>query len=139
MQAQDSSSGWENQFSVDVSAFISETIPNTGIRLLRARPQTEAALVHQLEIPRRRRLLRRQSPLRNTAVRLLQDVAPVGETSAGEVVYLVLSVVVDRRAWAGGWWLAIVPPQETDKFRAYSAAAREAFALQLRRNAEIQL
>jgi hypothetical protein len=70
VQSQDSSFDWENQFSIDASAFISETIPGTGVRLLRARPETEAVLAKQLEIPRRLELLRRQAPPHLTTARL---------------------------------------------------------------------
>jgi hypothetical protein len=89
----------ENQFSADASAFISETIPGTGIRLLQTRPETEATLTCQLDISRRLELLRRQAPRQGSTPRLLQDDAEVGVTSTGESVRLVLTVVIEPRRW----------------------------------------
>jgi hypothetical protein len=102
-------------------------ISGTGIRLLRVRPETETAIAYQLEIPRRLALLRRQAPTHLTAPRLIQDDAEVGVTSDGASVHLVLTVVVEPGQWSGGWFLAIVPPNETEAWQNYLTAARERF------------
>jgi hypothetical protein len=130
-----SSTDPENQFSVDASAFISETIPGTGIRLLHARPECEAELAKQLSIPLRLELLRRQASQQSTAPRMLQDDAKVGETSTGESVRLVLTVVVETRRWHGGWFIGIVPPDEIEAWQAYLASACEQFVLERRARA----
>jgi hypothetical protein len=127
MQVKDSSSDQENQFPIDVSAFISDTIPNTGIDLLRAKLETETALASQLGIKHRLELLRRQAPAHLTAARLLQDDAVVGVTNDGAVVHLVITVVVEPQQWSGGWFIAIVPPDENETWQAYLASAREQF------------
>jgi hypothetical protein len=128
MHLQDSSSDSENQFAIDVSAFICETVPGTGIRLLRARPETEPALASQLDIPKRLGLLRRQAPTQNTPTRLLQHVAAVGMTSDGAFIHLVLTVVLEvggeRHA---GWFLAIIPVSEVDRWQVYLNDSREWF------------
>ena len=132
MHVQDSSSGQEDQFSVDSAAFVSETIPNTGIRLLRPKPETEAALAQQLDIPRRLELLRRQGPTHPTAPRLLQDEAEVGTTSTGKAVRLILSVVAEPQQWSGGWFLSVVPPAEIGAWQVYLVDARKAIVAELR-------
>jgi hypothetical protein len=132
MHSKDSSSDSENQFAIDASAFISDLLPGTGIRLLRPRPESERALASQLDIARRLELLRRQAPPSSNTPRLLQDVAAVGQTSRGEVVYLVLSVLVERSEWVGSWFIAIVPPNETEAWQAYLAATRERIVLEAR-------
>jgi hypothetical protein len=126
MHIQDSSSDRDNQFSIDVSAFISETIPDIGIRLLRARLETEATLAGQLEIPRRLNLLRRQAPCHPSTSRLLQDAPRVGVTSDGACIHLVLtSIVLESGEWCGGWFIGIVPVGEAEAWQAYLAGARE--------------
>jgi hypothetical protein len=150
MHPQDSSSRAEDQFAIDVSAFIVEVIPNTGIKLLRPRAETEPALSRQLDIVHRLELLRRcagqkphpstNTPLQDVPIpgsdpadtRFLQNLAPVGETSRGETVYLILSAVVGSSRWQGGWGLAVVPPHESERFQAYLADAREAIIEELR-------
>jgi len=136
MHKKDSSSGDENQFSIDVSAFVSETISGTTIRLLRARPETQAALARQLDIPRRLELLRRCPRQRiqtgsSPSARFLQDCARVGETSAGETIFLVLSVIEDLPRWGGGWFLAVTPRDTEERFQCYLAASREAIVAEL--------
>jgi hypothetical protein len=135
MHREDSSSAGGNQFSIDASAFISETIPGTGIRLLRARPECEAELAKQLSIPLRLKLLRRQAPPRSNTPRLLQDDVEVGTTSTRETVCLILTVVVEPTHWHGGWCIAIVPLNEAEAWRAYLAGARAQFVLEARRRA----
>jgi hypothetical protein len=135
MQKQDSSSDRENQFAVDASKFISEALPNSGIRLLRSRPECETEVAKDLEIRRRLRLLRRQALLapQPTTARLLQDEARVGVTGAGASVHLILTVVVEPGGqWAGGWFVATVPPNEAERFQHYLVDAREATITQLR-------
>src|SRR5215468_9723051 len=61
MRPHNSSSGAEDQFSADLSTFHVESVPNTGIKLLRARPETEPALGRQLSISHRLKLLRRSA------------------------------------------------------------------------------
>jgi hypothetical protein len=157
MRLQDSSSGAEDQFFLDVSAFLVEFVPNTGIKLLRARPETEPALSRQLAIPYRLDLLRKSaerttgpSPEPPTAAALkdapasgssqtdtlfLQDVAPVGQTGAGETVYLALSIVVQPSQWRGGWFIGLVTPGATEVWQAHLTSAREAIVAQLQPNA----
>jgi hypothetical protein len=140
MQCQDPSRGNADQFIIDVSAFIAETIPDTGIRLLRAKPETEKQLALKFDIPRRLELLRRSAertsalslPPESDDAQFAQDYAPVGQTGTGETVYLVLSVVTERLRWTGGWWLAVVALNEAERFQSYLASAREAIVLQLR-------
>jgi hypothetical protein len=124
MHVQDSSSEQENQFPIDSSAFISETIPGTGIKLLRPKPETEETLARQLDILRRLELLRRQASRSSTAARLLQDDTRVGTTSDGASVHLVLTVVTEPEQWTGGWFIAVVPPDENETWQAYLANAR---------------
>jgi hypothetical protein len=165
MHPEDSSFPAEDQFSIDASAFIIEPIPNTGIKLLRAKLETEPALSRQLDIPRRLELLRRgaarsTSPNRTPSTspsqqpaslqdvpipgsgpadsHFLQDVASVGETSRGETVYLVLSVVTDHLRWQGGWFLGLVPPGETEVWQAHLTSAREQFVRELQQQSEVQ-
>jgi hypothetical protein len=141
MHVQDLPSDQENQFPTDVCAFISETIPGTGIKLLRPKPETEAALTNQLDIKRRLELLRRQAPApaHLTAPRLLQDVALVGVTSDGASVHLVITVVVEPPRWSGGWFIGVVPPDENETWQAYLASAREQFVLEVSRGVGLQL
>src|SRR5262249_40738237 len=146
-----------------------ESVPNTGIKLPHARPETEPALGRQLDILRRLELLRRSAdpavagstgsipsldhshlpalPLLKDLpafgsgpadTHFLQDVAPVGQTGIGETVYLALSAVVEPSRWKGGWGLALVPPDESERFQAYLADAREAIVAQLQHRAEVQ-
>jgi hypothetical protein len=108
---------------------------------LRARPETQAVLARQLDISRRLDLLRRPADppkaraegasVPSTDTHFLQDVVHVGETSRGEAVYLVLSVVVDPSRWNGGWFIGIVPLNEIGVWQAYLASAREAIVTQL--------
>jgi hypothetical protein len=135
MQLQDPSSEPDNQFSADSCSFISETIPDTGIRLLRPRPETEPALASQLQIPHRLELLRRQAPLHLTTARLLQDDSLVGTTSDGAPVHLVLTVVVEPGQWAGGWFIAVVAPNVSEAWKTYLIRAREQFVLEVRQGA----
>jgi hypothetical protein len=137
MQAQGLPPESENQFAVDASAFIEEVPPGTRIRLLRARPETEATLARQLEIPRRLELLRRQAPPRSNTPRLLQDAPRVGATSDGACIYLVLtSIVLESGEWCGGWFIATVPVGEAEAWQAYLATAREQFVLEERPHTE---
>jgi hypothetical protein len=56
---------------------------------------------------------------------LVQDEAEVGVTSDGASVHLVLTVVVEPGGqWSGGWFVATVPPDQTEKFRRYLALTR---------------
>jgi hypothetical protein len=132
MRAQDSSSSQENQFSIDASTFISDFIPGTGIRLLRARPACQAELAKQLSIPLRLELLRRQAPRQSPVPRLLQDDAEVGVTSTGEIVRLVLTVVTELEQWTGNWFVAVLPPSEIEAWKTYLAATREMIVLEAR-------
>jgi hypothetical protein len=128
MRLQDPSSEPDNQFSLSSSAFISDSIPNTRIRLLRARPQTEAALARQLEIPRRLELLARQASPSSTAARLLQNDTRIGTTSHGASIHLVLTVVLEVGGeWHAGWFLAIIPVSEVDRWQVYLNDSREWF------------
>src|SRR5262249_4773792 len=123
-----------------------ESIPNTGIKLLCGRPETEAALSRQLDIPHRFELLRRSAelppaPIKDAPVfsadtHFLQDVVLVGQTSTGQNVYLVLSVVLDQPQWAGGWWLAVVPVSEETPFTEYLVQARDCVIAGLRSEQE---
>jgi hypothetical protein len=148
MHSEDSSSRAEDQFAIDARDFIIEFISGTGIKLLRAKPETEPALSRQLDIPRRLELLRRGAdrkpqphptplPLEDDPgsnqpdTHFLQDVAPVGDTSRGETVYLVISALVEPSRWQGGWFIGIVPPNETETWQAHLASAREAIVVQL--------
>jgi hypothetical protein len=173
MRLHDSSSQPEDQTSsIDASAFLVESVPGTGIKLLRAKPETEAALARQPDIPRRLELLRRcaskvsaestpspphssnrtpppspsQPPTHLQDVPLpgsgpadshfLQDVQAVGETSRGETVYLVISALVEPSRWQGGWFIGIVPPNETEVWQAHLVSAREAIVTQLQAEAQ---
>jgi len=49
MHSKHPSDGGKDQFAVDASAFVFETIPGTAICLLRARPETGPTFAHQLE------------------------------------------------------------------------------------------
>jgi hypothetical protein len=144
MHSQDPLSRADDQFAIDVSAFLLESVPDTGIKLVRPRPETQAALATQLQIPHRLELLRRRAASTpahgssRTDTHFVQDVAPVGQTSLDETVYLVLSVIVEPSQWQGGWWLAVVPPHESERFAAYLASAREAGVAQLKYRAEAQ-
>src|SRR5206468_2662118 len=125
-----------------ISSFIVTSIPETGIKLLRARPETEKELVHQLDIPRRIELLRRTANAPRVAVQdapelssdplFLQDVALIGHTSIGENVYLILSIILDPPQWTGGWGLALVPNNNKELFEKYLAQAREEILAELR-------
>jgi hypothetical protein len=138
MHPQDSPPNLENQFGVDSSAFISEVIPNSTIRLLRAKPETEETLARQLDISRRLELLRRQAPTHLTASRLLQDDAEVGTTSDGASVHLVLTVVVKPGQWSGSWFIVTVPSNENGAWRAYLTGVREQFVREAGQRAETQ-
>jgi hypothetical protein len=168
MRSHNPSFGAEDQFAIDASAFTVEVIPDTGIKLLRAKPETEPALSRQLSIPRRLELLRRcatestssnhthsstppSSPPQPSSLQdvpipgssqsdshFLQDVQAVGETSRGETVFLVLSVVTDPLQWNGGWFIGIVPPDATEAWQAYLAGAREAIVAELQRQTKTQ-
>jgi hypothetical protein len=138
MHLQDSSSEQENQFPIDASAFISETIPGTGIKLLRPKPETEETLARQLDISRRLELLRRQASAQLTALRLLQDDAEVGTTSDGASVHLVLTVVAEPQQWSGSWFIVTVPSNETGAWRAYLTGVREQFVREAGQRAEVQ-
>jgi hypothetical protein len=123
MHSQDSSFEADDQFAIDVSAFLVEPVPGTNIKLLRAKPETEAAIGHQLDIAHRLELLRHTA---DRTPQFLQHTAPVGQTSAGETIYLILSVVSERHRWHGGWGLAVVSPEESERFEAYLRGARKA-------------
>jgi hypothetical protein len=157
MQSQDPSSDAIDQFSFDAAAFISETVPGTGIKLLRAKPETEPELSRQLHILHRLELLRRHSadpkphphptprledvPVSAsdpTAIQFLQDVAEVGQTSAGETIYLILSATVSPTQWQGGWGLAVVPLEDSERFQTYLTGAREVIVAELQRQTETQ-
>jgi hypothetical protein len=147
MHSEDPSSRAEDQFAIDVSAFHVETVPHSSIKLLRPRAEAEPELSRQLDIRRRLELLRRHaspkphphtphttSPLEDVpsdASHFVQDVAPIGETSRGETVYLAISALVEPSRWKGGWFLAIVSPQDSEGFQTYLAGAREAIVAQL--------
>jgi hypothetical protein len=135
MHLEDSSSDPEDQFEIDVSAFHIEPIPGTGIKLLRAKPETEESLLRELGIPLRLELLRHGAG-HQTDTHFLQDVAEVGQTSLGETVYLILSIVVDPSRWQGGWGLALVPVKEAERFGTYLADVREAIVTSLRTEQE---
>jgi hypothetical protein len=137
MHSEDHSFPAKDQFSIDVAAFVVETIPGTNIKLLRARPETEASLGTQLDITRRLKLLRRiAEPSPST---FLQDVTPVGQTSTGESVFLILSAIMKPSlGWHGGWGLAVVSPEESERFEAYLRGARKAIVAQLQYHAEMQ-
>jgi hypothetical protein len=162
MQPKDPSSSIEDQFSIDVSAFLTESVPGSGIKLLRARLDNEAAIARQLSIPDRLALLRRcatkparsaesiplsqHSPHRAATPPLkdeppsdrhfVQDVAQIGTTSRNELVYLVLSVLTEASTWMGGWFLVVASPDESERFQAYLTDAREAIVAQLQHGAE---
>jgi hypothetical protein len=148
MHFQDPSSSADDQFFLDVSAFLVEPVPDTGIRLLRARPETEPALASQLNIPHRLELLLKsaertsalepQHPSPTKDAYFTQNCAPVGQTGSGESIYLILSLVVDRLEWTGGWCLAVVPSDESERFQTYLADAYEAIVAQLQHRAEVQ-
>jgi hypothetical protein len=174
MHLEDLSSSAEDQFSIEASDFIIESVPDTGIKLLRPRAECEGSLARQLDIPRRLELLRRcadppsassgaeqRTSLQHSPNRpphtspsppsptpsledepesdsgpsadavFLQDVQAVGETSRGETVHLVLSVLVEPSRWQGGWFIAVVPTHESERFEAYLASAREMIVAQL--------
>src|SRR5206468_3148353 len=98
LHSQDPSFPPDDQFSIEVSSFIVTSIPGTGIKLLRARSETEKELARRLDIPRRIELLRRtadasekfvqNAPKLSPDIHFLQDVALIGHTSVGENVYL---------------------------------------------------
>jgi hypothetical protein len=133
MRKQDPPSARGIQFEIDPGAFVSEPILGTGIRLLRAQPETEATLAGQLEIPRRLELLRRQAPPHLTTPRLLQDDTVVGVDSNGAGIHLVLtSIVLESGVWHGGWFLTTVPTDELEAWQMYLAKARELFVREAR-------
>jgi hypothetical protein len=161
MRSEDLSSDAADQFGIDVSRFFVESIPDTGIKFLRPRPESEPKLSRQLDIRRRLELLRRcadrppatpPSPAAHTApphlqdvpgsdnseASILQDVAVVGESSAGETIYLILSTIIEPLSWTGGWFLASVPSEESALFQAYLEGAREAIVAQLQNQPEAQ-
>jgi hypothetical protein len=156
MHSHDSSFPVDDQFPIDISAFVIESIPDSGIKLLRPRVETEQVLSRQLDIPRRLELLRRSAareshPHTNTTLLqddpgrdpagslVLQDVAQVGESALGELVFLILTAVVEPARWRAGWGLGIVPAGESEVWQTYLTNAREAVAAQFQQRSEVEL
>jgi hypothetical protein len=148
MHSQHPSPSPGDQFSIDISAFIVESIPDSGIKLLRPKPENESALSRQLDIPRRLEILRRSAAREThphtiattllqgdlgdrTDTLVLQDVAQVGESALGELVFLILTAVVESARWRAGWGLGIVPAGETEAWQAYLAGVREQIVREL--------
>jgi hypothetical protein len=152
MHPEDPSFHADDQCSVDVADFILTSIPDSSIKLLQPRPEKESTLARQLNVLRQIELLRRcadpaaagsssnrtPSPSSSQPA-FLQDVILAGQTSIGETVYLVLSVVVEPPRWQGGWFLAVLPPHDSERFQAYLADAREAIVAQLQQQAGVEL
>jgi hypothetical protein len=126
------------QTSIDLAGCHSIAVARTGIRLLIPDKTAEQRLSTELNVSSRLATVR-QVALRGTRSRgrdpelFAQDRLLVGQTDDGHPIHLLTSILTTKRAWRGGWALAIVPLTDTDAFGEYLAASRVAVVADLRK------
>jgi hypothetical protein len=128
----------ENQLPLDLRGCHSIAVGSTSIRLLIPDKTAEQRLGAQLNVPSRLATVR-QAAMRGTRSRsrdpelFIQDCLLVGQTEDGHPIHLLTSILTTRRAWRGGWFLAVIPVGEAEAFGQYLASAQPALIADLRR------
>jgi hypothetical protein len=128
----------DNQPPLDLRGCSSVALAGTGIRLLVPDKEAAKRLSEALNVPSRITAVR-QAALRGTRSRgrdpelFVQDDLMVGQTEDGHPIHLLTSILTTRSSWRGGWFLAIVPAEDTTAFREYLGASRAAVTADLRR------
>jgi hypothetical protein len=126
------SAAGENQ-PIDLAGCNFAPIPGTGIRLCHPTGEVAERLEKEFQITSRIEvLLERVRENIGNQERFLQDYRLLGHSPDGTPVHLIITVITTARFWRGGWFLALVPPEEAGVFARHVESARAATVDELR-------
>ena len=129
------SSTGEGQSPIDLSACDAAAFSGTRFKLLSPIGELHAQLELQFDVRRRLAELRDRT---TKGIRFAQEVfgqshAIVGQTSDGNLVVLICSVLATATKWQGGWFVVTVPPDDVENFAAYLRASQTYTVANLRK------